>query len=507
MNNSKDILDLLVQLVSQPFKALFSRRFYVRQILQERGVGLVYTMFLCALLALPGTWQVKKALNNIDALELSTVVSKIPASYISPQGVLSANNEQDGATPLIIRNSKGEAVLAYNLNGDDLSTARDPERPIGDLAPKAVPLTLTAHALLVRTEQDVIELPWSALYGTSGANFEPLAAAHMLEQAVDSSYLSIMFVVWIWLFSCLAFIVLVAGLITKGTAGIVLKTRVSFRLSLCICSYGATLVGLLLLAQFFMNIVLSYLILCLVPVIYAISALAYLKASFERSRQDFDFAFNPGNPVYLWCNTMSRMNINPARGFNRSEILRGFDNGADYFELDEEARAVRRERLAQAFKLFPDVSSMINMKVRIIPSQGAGAYGYGPDGRAYQDSTQSEAEARSADSQSRQNGTVDHSAHTTSNSSPDTGADPADSSRGAGPEGQQDQQSRNSRNPEHRPDDLEQNPYFFNDQGGLDDPVFTERDDLSSGSGTGTPVARSGEVRRGENGQDSSFTP
>ena len=134
-----------------------------------RGAGLRYLLLFSLALALPASFQVKEILNRFKTLELSTVVAQIPASNISPEGVLTpadpANTE-----PFLIKNSSGEVVMAWNLENKRI-----------DGEPIHVPITIASHAAIIDTTDGTISVPWTSLYGSSGAQFEPLAAAQVLD--------------------------------------------------------------------------------------------------------------------------------------------------------------------------------------------------------------------------------------------------------------------------------------------------------------------------------------
>ena len=324
-----------------PLRAVLSQRFYYDVLFKLRGVGLVYLLILCAFLALPGTYQVKQALNKLQSWELSSIVAKLPPSYISPDGTLSPNNPQDAAQPLIVRNSKGNAVLAYNLEGLPLQAdaVRDPERPSGASLGTGlieVPITLSAHSLNLNTVDGAIAIAWTAIYGESGGSFEPLATAQVFDSAFRSSYFALWGMVTAWLFSLLSLVVLVAACLLKPLCSLVLKLKISFATALRLNAYGSTLVALLLLLQFFYNYSLSYMTLCLIPLLYSGMLMMQVRKHLKHAKDNIELALNVHHPMYPMFDLYSRVGPNHQ-----------VDRGPDYSALDEAGKERRRANLAR----------------------------------------------------------------------------------------------------------------------------------------------------------------
>lgn len=327
--------------VLMPVRAVLSQRFYFDVLFKLKGVGLLYLMVLCAVLAVPGTYQVKQALNKLQSWELSTIVAKLPPSYISPEGTLSPNNPQDGMRPLIVRNSHGSAVLAYNLNGDPLNAdaVLDPERPAGSslsTEPIEVPISLTANNLILNTVDGPIAVPWTAVYGETGGSFEPLATAQVFDAAFRSSYFALWGMVSIWLLSIIGLVVLVAACLLKPLASLALKLKISFATALRLNAYGSTLVALLLLLQFFYNYSLSYMTLCLIPLLYSGMLMMQVRKHLKHAKDNIELALNVHNPMYPMFDLYSRVGPNHQ-----------VDRGPDYSALDEAGKEQRRANLAR----------------------------------------------------------------------------------------------------------------------------------------------------------------
>ena len=312
----------LLTYLSYPIKAVVSRSFYIDVMFRMKGVGLVYLLILCAALALPACLQVKEVLTKFKALDLPSVVAQIPASTISPQGVLEPINPNDTA-PLVIRNTRGEAVMFYNLENVEVKGAT--EQP---------PITITSHAAIIRTGEGSINVPWTSIYGNNGAQFEPLEAAGVLEQVFSASFFSIWVVVTLWFLSSLAFVVLVAASLTKVFSLMIVKTKVNFVLALRVNAFATTLIGFFTLAQFYVNFSLSFIVMCMVPIVYTMSVLSMVRRDIVRALKDPYFALSKKNPFLIWFDYQSRLLPNNT-----------LDRGPEFEALTVEQQQERIENL------------------------------------------------------------------------------------------------------------------------------------------------------------------
>ena len=403
----------LLTYLSYPIKAVVSRSFYIDVMFRMKGVGLVYLLILCAALALPACLQVKEVLTKFKALDLPSVVAQIPASTISPQGVLEPINPNDTA-PLVIRNTRGEAVMFYNLENVEVKGAT--EQP---------PITITSHAAIIRTGEGSINVPWTSIYGNNGAQFEPLEAAGVLEQVFSASFFSIWVVVTLWFLSSLAFVVLVAASLTKVFSLMIVKTKVNFVLALRVNAFATTLIGFFTLAQFYVNFSLSFIVMCMVPIVYTMSVLSMVRRDIVRALKDPYFALSKKNPFLIWFDYQSRLLPNNT-----------LDRGPEFEALTVEQQQERIENLKRNTARGIDLTTAV------------------PDVNFFAQKT---AKAEYGNHQSREER----------------------------PFNNQEQQN----NP---------GPYSFDENAGLDDPIFKEPSQNNE---------KAGSVRSGNKGEDSSFTP
>lgn len=440
--------DKTLKYLTYPFKAIVSRRFYFEVMSEMAGVGITYLFLLCAAIALPATYQVKAALATLQSYELSTVVGKIPPSYIDTKGVLSPTNPDDAAAK-VIYNSKGQAILAYNLENG----------PIDGLN-ESVPITITSHAAILNTHDGTVTVPWTSVYGNAGSQFEPLEMARALEQAFNSSYYTVWLMVTLWMFSMLAFIVLIAGAATKAIGSIFVKTKVSYATALRLSSYGATLAAFLMLSQFFFNISFSYIMLAGIPICYTISFLVQLRKVIEMCIADPKFALSARNPLRQFYESQSRVREDNT-----------VDHGPAYDDLDEAGRFEREENLRRIFKRNAD-----NIRMNMMHQQHNNPY-------------QNQSQWPNSNEQRNDNGMWPNANDESSkNNEPSSFNEQQDSNA-------TDNQAKS--NDERKDNEVKPNPYAYNAKDD-DDSIFNDNfDDLPE----------RGEVKKGGEGKDSSFTP
>lgn len=280
--------------LSLPFKAIVSRRFYFDVMFHWKGVGLSYLFMLSAVIAIIATFPVKQTLQNLHELELSNVVAQIPASYVDKQGVLHA--KQPTGQPVALRNSKGQFVVLYNPY----------DAPVEHT--EVAVISMTAHSLIIQTQNGPVSVPWTAVYGNAGGDFEPLPVSQIMEESFNSGIVSTWIVVVLWFFSILAFIVLLAGLIGKFASMFIFKVQIPFVAALRLAAVGSTLVAILLVSQFFFALSLSYIFLTLIPVFYMVNFARDVRKLIDRSNADPMFAVSEENPLREWYRNKSADN-------------------------------------------------------------------------------------------------------------------------------------------------------------------------------------------------------
>lgn len=433
--------------LSLPLRAIISRRFYIDVMFRWRGVGLSYLFVLSAVLALIAVYPVQKTLQSLQNLELANVVAQIPASYVDNQGILHA--KQPTNEPLYLQNSKKQLVVLYNPY----------DAKVDNNAQAAI--TLTSHAILIATAQGVVTVPWTALYGSDGSDFEPLPVSQLMEETFNSGIVSTWIVVTMWFFSILAFVVLFAALIGKFAALFIFKVHIPFVAALRLAAVGSTLVAFLLLGQFFFAISLSYIFMTLIPVFYMVSFARDVRKIIDRSNADPEFAASEQNPLREWYANSPNFNANAA---NINSSTSNFNNSTSPSSQASEEQQSQDE--GKAFNASSNSASKSSLDSFSQDSLN--------DPDSQQKAVDSKAKDSLASNLNTENSNVDSSQSKTSEQSI-----------------QHDNQSANNRTSYD-----EENHFAFNGKWDDDEPIFDEDKEYHSG-----------EVKPGRKGEDSSFTP
>lgn len=255
MNNT---LTRLKALLLMPFQALYSGKFYL-SVLQMRGMGFTYLLYLSLFLAIPASYKVYTTAQLFRSYDVPSLVAQIPPSYIDKNGVLSVKD--NGPEQLIISNSKGQPVLAYNPG--------DKALPAGQ---NNLPLEITSRNLLIRTDMESVAIPWSSIFST-GANFEPYQSARTLDEILNSSPLAFWPAVGVYFFLMLLMNIVFAAAIIKIFFLMSMRVNLLVPQAMRLAVFGSTLCGFLLLLQFYVYVPIPFALQILLPVFYAYIAL------------------------------------------------------------------------------------------------------------------------------------------------------------------------------------------------------------------------------------------
>lgn len=240
--------------LTYPLKALYSREFYTYILTRMKGIGFVYLLLLSAAIAAPASLQVSTIMDRFKSLEIVSLVGQLPPSYLNKNGQLSPNDSNESYK--LLYNSKGRPSIVYNtenkpLNGDAL----------------LAPLELNSSSFVVKSKENTQTVPYSSLFEVD-SSFSPLSAAQSLDMALSSGLPTIWSVVTIWFFSILSFNTLITALIAKFLFTIVSGINLKFMSYMRFCSFGNTIVAVLLLAQYYVNLHISYSVMAMLPLIY-----------------------------------------------------------------------------------------------------------------------------------------------------------------------------------------------------------------------------------------------
>ena len=239
-----------------PLRALISRSFYFHILFCQRGLGIFYLLCISIVLSVPASYQVAGILKYFRGLEISSLVSQIPASYLNSQGLLSPNDNSENFK--ILRNSKNQPAIVYNTEN----------RTLSDDA-LAAPIELKSDAFIIKSAKGVSSIPYIAIFETD-SNFKPYESAVAIEEALSAPMITVWLMVSLWFYSILLFTACVAGLIAKFFMLYISKIRVYLSSAIRLCSFGSTLAGVILLVQFFFYVPINFSILVIIPLAYVV---------------------------------------------------------------------------------------------------------------------------------------------------------------------------------------------------------------------------------------------
>lgn len=247
---SKDNLKTYCQ---YPIKALCSGRFYFDVLFKLKGMGLAYLFIISLVLSIPATIKVNAVLNTFKSIELPSLVASIPPSYLSDDGVLTPKNSSDAYKE--IKTSKGMLAIVYNVDDKNIAST---ENPIVELNSKTIAVKSGGKDTVV-AYTDLFE---------KGSDFNPVEAASLVDAVFGVAKTVMYFFIAGWFFFILAFNALVIAVLSKAIFLFVGKMKTSFVNVLRMSSFANTIVGVVLAIEFFINIKLSYGLVCLLPMVY-----------------------------------------------------------------------------------------------------------------------------------------------------------------------------------------------------------------------------------------------
>lgn len=242
--------------LTYPLKALYSKDFYAFILTRMRGIGFVYLLLISAAIAAPASLQVSSILDKFKSLEIVSLVGQLPPSYLNKNGQLSPNDDSEGYK--LLYNSKGQPAIVYNTENKALS---------GDAL--SAPIELNSSSFVIKSQGKVQTVPYSSLFEVD-STFSPLSAAQSLDMALSSGIATIWSVVTIWFFSILSFNTLITALIAKFLFAIVSGVNLKFISYMRFCSFANTIVAILLLAQYYVSLPISYSVMAMLPLIYVV---------------------------------------------------------------------------------------------------------------------------------------------------------------------------------------------------------------------------------------------
>lgn len=259
--------------ISYPFYALFSKNFYFLVLFKLKGIGAKYLIALCLALAAIGTYKVVIVFNIFKSLNLPSIVTQIPPSYINVNGILSPTDETKSL--VLIKDSSGANIILYN-----------PQDQNYDLNVYQSPIELQSTGVMIRANGDNVLVPYSTFLGTD-TNFEPLQTANALDTLLNISVIAIWPIVALWFFYMLFLNVCISALITRFVLIYFIKLKLDFRSVMRLASFANTPIALLLLLQFFVYFPFPFTVMLLIPIIYLVFIGRFLRNQILANQQMF----------------------------------------------------------------------------------------------------------------------------------------------------------------------------------------------------------------------------
>lgn len=245
--------DYLKNYCQYPVKALFSGRFYFDVLFKLKGMGLAYLLIISLILSIPATFKVNAVLNTFKSIELPSLVASIPPSYLSGDGVLTPKNSTDSYKE--IKTSNGMLAIVYNIE-DKIDSYND--TPI---------VELNSRTISVKSGGKDTVVAYTDLFET-GSDFNPVEASSLVDAVFGVAKTVMYFFISGWFFFILSFNTLVIAVLSKAVFLFVGKMKTSFVNVLRMSSFANTIVGVVLVFEFFVNIKISYGLVCLLPMVY-----------------------------------------------------------------------------------------------------------------------------------------------------------------------------------------------------------------------------------------------
>ena len=244
----------LLKVFTYPLKALCSKDFYFQVLLRMRGTGFLYLLLISFLFAFPACWRSMGVLQFFKSLELPSLVAQLPAAYLDSNGILSPDNESEGYK--LILSSKGYPAVVFNTEGKIL------EGQAVD-----APVEFLADHVKVHTEKGDAVIEYKGLFET-GSEFKPVQAAQAVDEVLGASARTVWSVIVMWFFILLAGNALLSACIGRFLILFVFRIKLTFVATLRLCAYANTVVALLVLAQFFIYLPVSYTVMLILPLLY-----------------------------------------------------------------------------------------------------------------------------------------------------------------------------------------------------------------------------------------------
>lgn len=270
----------LIAYILYPVRAISSKKFYFEVLFKIKGFGIAYLFLLSLVLSLPASVRVNSVIETFKSIELPRLIASIPSSYLSENGELTPKNPDETYCELTTQ----DGILAIVYNVDNVALKDDSVKPIVELNRK----TLTVNTSTQKSVVSYVDL------FVPGSDFNPVEASGLVEAVFNIAKTVLYVFITCWFFCILAFNSLIIALISKAFFLFFGKMKTGFSNILRLSSFANTIVGVVLVVEFFVSVKISFTLVMLLPLIYMILFIRDFRTELvNRGVEDFVKQYTP----------------------------------------------------------------------------------------------------------------------------------------------------------------------------------------------------------------------
>ncbi|MGN1281992.1 MAG: DUF1189 family protein [Succinivibrio sp.] len=301
-----------------PVKAIGSKKFYFEVLFKLKGFGIVYLLLLSLLLSLPASIRISGVIETFKSIELPRLIASIPPSYLSENGELTPKNPDETYKELTTQD--GILAIIYNVNDIDLKDSS--VRPIVELNSR----TLTVHTSTQNSVVSYVDL------FVPGSDFNPVETSGLVDMVFNVAKTVLYVFISGWFFCILAFNSLIIAFISKAFFLFFGKMKTGFSNILRLSSFANTIVGVVLVVEFFVSVKISFTLVMLLPLIYMFLFIRDFRSELlSRGVEDFVKEYTPEGTKIRNYQTNEA-----GSGKDLSEYTQGLDSTSNRAHPDEQ---------------------------------------------------------------------------------------------------------------------------------------------------------------------------
>lgn len=278
-----------------PIKAIISREFYFKVLFSMKGLGILYLFLLSTVFAIPAAYRSADVMDFFKALELPRLIAQLPPSYLDQNGVLSTSSQEDSYK--LIKNSQGKPAIVFNTT----------DKPLSGEAVDA-PVEFNSTFIKVHTEKGDANIEYRGVFET-GTDFSPTYMAQAVDQVINATPRMLWAVMFLWFFVLLCLNTLISACLGRFLMLFVFRIRIGFGTALRLCAFANTAVAVIILAQFYVYLPVSYTIMVIIPLLYV----AWFSQGFRKELTSLGldaFKAKYSSNTYYYGNSSAYQNTN-----------------------------------------------------------------------------------------------------------------------------------------------------------------------------------------------------